>query len=74
MQIGHWIKTTGVNPADLARGVTYVLRGDYIGRTEYIGQADQNKMLQAFGHTYPKTHRPGTILAFDSKQLLGDLI
>ena len=64
MHVGHRIKTAGMEAGHLTRCMAYILRGNNIRRSKDIGETDQDKVVQSFGHTNTKGNAPGPILFF----------
>ncbi len=71
-EIGHRIKTAGVQAGDFTRCMTNILGGHDIGGPEQVGQAYQGKVLHALGHALAEGNAPGTIGSFRFRKAMAD--
>ncbi len=71
VKVCHRIKTAGMAAADFPGRMANILAGHQIRRTKDVGQADQDKVLQALGHALTECHGFSTVFFSDAAQIVG---
>ena len=70
MKISYGVEPTGVKTRYFPRGMTDVLRGDDVGRSEKVCHADQDKMFKALRHAHAKGNAFCAIFFLDAVQII----